>query len=72
MDIANSTIYNTPISFTQKYADIEHYNKIIDDQEKFRKLMYRMIVEEQAELHNSKNNSNGDEASGFDVQKLIA
>ena len=35
MDIGNATVYNTPISFSQKYEGLEHYQQILDDQTKF-------------------------------------
>ncbi len=35
IDIGNSAIYNTPVHFTKKYPNLEHYQKIIDDQNNF-------------------------------------
>ena len=35
IDIGNSTIYNTPVAFSSKYLQLEHYQKIIDDQHNF-------------------------------------
>lgn len=34
IDIGNSTVFGTPIKFTEKYSGVDHYQNILDDQEK--------------------------------------
>jgi hypothetical protein len=43
IDVGNSAVFGTPVSFTRKYQGLEHYQKVIDDQRGFTVLMGRMV-----------------------------
>lgn len=49
IDIGNSAIFHTPVSFTHKYPQVEHYQQIIDDQHRIVQLMYKMISNEHSD-----------------------
>jgi hypothetical protein len=49
LDIGNSTIFNSPVRFTEKYHSIEHYQRVLDDRLRFEQLLCKMIAQENSE-----------------------